>query len=52
MLAGRDGGTQVGTFHGAICPVQGYAAAPLMGFFVGLVDSNLGTLLLITVVLL
>ena len=35
MLAGRDGGTQVDTFHGAICPVQGYATAPLMDFLWG-----------------
>lgn len=34
MLAARDIDTQVDSFHGALCPTQGYAAAPLMDFCV------------------
>lgn len=34
MPAERDVGTQVDSFHGAVCPIQGYAAATLMDFCV------------------
>lgn len=34
MLAERDIGTQVDSFHGAVCPIQGCAAATLMYFCV------------------